>query len=810
MRIIFILAFVLVFLNTTPAQVISGKISNNEQYPIPKVSVSLLRASDSSMVKTTLTDTDGIYKFEKIVPGSYLLMVSCVGYEQNYSAVFEHDTTKTMLRNLLLSKTEVQLKAVTITATRPPFEVKAGKTIVNVDASPTNAGLNVLEILEKSPGITVTNDGNVNLKGKSGVLMLIDGKQTYMSGAQLATFLKTIQSNSIDQIEIMTVPPAKYDAAGNAGVINIKTKKNLVKGMNGSITLVYSQGYYPRYNGLANFNYRNDKLNIFGNYSGTHWRSQGTSYISRRLTEAESGLFQGTYQQESMNRNSGSANNLKLGMDYNFTKKDVAGIIITWNPGKWEEIKDGPSKIFNASGAPIYTLLSHSINGGHYKDFTANFNYKHSFDSLGREITVDLDQASYRNNDMSDLSTQIQNPAGTPIGNIVHTQGSMPANINIYSAKADYALPFTKNLKLESGAKVSFVSTNNSVIYQRDSTTGWYVDETNSNHFIYKENINAAYATLSATVKKWEFTGGLRLENTISKGTQLTLDSTFSKSYTNLFPTLGVTYNISNTHQLAWAYNKRITRPDYSSLNPFVYFIDSLTSYRGNPYLQPQFTNNIELSYAFKRLLTATVNYTTTRNIITSLFKQDGQKNVQTLENLSNLKQVGIAISVNYPITKWWNFTLYGNLFNNNYQGVYVDGNKSYPIKQKVTAFAGKATSSMTFSSIYAFELSSWYNSKTTEGLLIGNSMGILNAAMSCQMFSKKAVLKIGVTDIFATLVFNGYARYATVDTQIKNLRDSRRFNISFTYKFGTNNSASNRKHTSGATEEQNRVKSGG
>ena len=808
MKALIFLIGICFFTNTLPAQTISGTLSDADKNPVAGANISLLNAGDSVVKQSETTNDKGAYRFETVPAGTYIIKSSSVNYTAAQSGSFYFSGKDTTVQPLTISRSTIQLAGVTVTAKKPPFETKAGKTVVNVDALPSNTGLNVLEILEKTPGVAVDADGNISVKGKQGVLILIDGKPTYMSGTQLTALLKSMQSSQLDQVEVMTSPPAKYDAAGNSGVINIKTKKGTVKGMNGSATLGYDQGFYLRYNGGVNVNYRNNKINIFGGYNGGHWDGDGTLYINRKLAQSGTGAFLGTSDQASHRRNFGNYNNAKLGLDYSISKNDVAGFVVNVGFGDWNEQQNSGSNIFNPDNSLNYILNSKNKNSGEFKNLVSNLNYKHSFDSTGKEISIDLDQARYINHGFADLATQVHKPDGSMNGNPVYLRGDIPSTINIYSAKTDYVHPFTKSLKLEAGLKTSFVNTDNIVAYERDKGAGWQPDETRSNHFIYKENINAAYAIVSKTLKKWELTGGLRAENTNANGWLVKGDSVFKRSYTNLFPNAGVGYTINDKHQLNITYNRRVTRPDYDNLNPFVFFLDSLTFSKGNPYLQPQFTNNIELSHTFKKFLTTTLNYTVTNDIITELLKQDGQLTYQTNENFARQRQLGAAVTANFPVTKWWNMNVYANLFNNVFEGIYNDGKRNYPVKKEITAFNGNFTSTITFAKTWNYELSGWYG-KFAEGLLIGDGMGALNTAISKQIFKKKATVKAGVRDIFATQVFSGSAQYANVDTRIKNVRDTRRFNISFTYKFGKSNIGPIRNRKTGA-DEQNRVKSGG
>ena len=792
---------------------ITGTVITGDQKALESATVTLLKDHDSSIVKLSVADRSGKYEFENIPTGKYLILASAVGYDSAYSGVeissSASDVTLQTIR--LIARTE-SLAGVVVTAKRPPIEVRAGKTVVNVDASPTNAGLNVLEILEKSPGVAVDNDGNVSLKGKNGVLILIDGKQTYLTGAQLAAFLRSIQSNSLDQIEIMTNPPAKYDASGNAGVINIKTKKGTVRGLNGNMSLTFNQGYYSKYFAGANFNYRNDKLNIFGSYDGGQWEGLGILLIDRNFYKDK--VFSGSSDQVTRRHNKSNWHNLKLGLDYNFTKKDVAGIVIRGNINPWKNWQSSSSNLRDADGYVNTLLLSGAYNANETKSISTNFNYKHTFDSTGREISVDLDQGYYKSDGTNFLTTKIYEPDDEQRGNTILLEGNLPSEIKIYTAKTDYVHSFSKNVKLETGLKAGFVNTDNNVLYQRDTSTGWKTDDQRTNHFVYKENVNAAYAIVTATLKKWEFTGGLRVENTNASGTQMLNDSSFKRNSTNLFPNAGAVFTISENNQLSASYSRRIRRPDYEDLNPFIFFLDSLTYGQGNPYLQPEFSNRAELSHTYKKFFTTTISYTQTNDIITEILKQFTERKTtfQTKENFSKMRQYGLSVSANKQIVNWWNVNVYTGVFTSRYNGLYNDGISNTPVEITVTGFHSNLTSSFTFAKTWTAEVSGWFNSNPSEGLLVARSMGALNAALSKQILKKKATVKLGVRDILRTSNFKGYSRYADVDLSVFNDRrkDNRVYSISFTYKFGKNNIAPERRRSGGAAEEQSRIKSGG
>jgi len=786
---------------------VSGIVSDGNAKTIESATITLLKAKDSSVAKMSVADRTGKFEFENVAEGTYMVSISAAGHEKGYSETFVIDgvNPSITLKTIELIPSSKSISGVTVTSKKPFIEQKPGKTLINVDASPTNSGLNALEILEKSPGVTVDNDGNISLKGKPGVLILVDGKQTYMSGTDLANLLKNMPSTNLEQIEIMTNPPAKYDAAGNSGIINIKTKKNIIKGMNGNVNLGYTQGIYGRTNNGINLNYRNEKLNIFGNYNVGTWEGFNRLLINRNFYR--NGELDGSSDQISRPHFEGVYHSIKAGMDYYFSKKDILGFVINGNFNHGGEDPFSKSNIRDNAGNILSKLTSQSDNTRKFAGITANLNYKHTFDSTGREISADLDYAHYDGKNNTQLFTESYDAYDIKTGNDVTLKGYIPSGINIYSGKIDYVHPITKDLKLEAGVKSSYVETDNKVDYLRNSGSGWIADD-RSNHFVYSENINAAYAILSKTIKKWNLTAGLRLENTNAKGHQIRNDSVFTRHYTNLFPNVGIGYDVNEKNQFNLSYSRRISRPDYESLNPFVFFLDSLTYGQGNPYLQPQFTHNVEVSHTFNKFLTTTVNYSQTNDIITQLLRQDTEKKItyQTRENFSKMKQIGIAVMANFPITKWWNTNIYVNVFNNHYLGIY----QADPVDIQFTSLTGNINNSFSLGKGWNAEISGWYRSKATEGLLVANEMYAVNSAISKQVLKKKGTIKAGIRDIFWTQQFSGYAKYGDVDVDIASRRDSRQFNLTFTYRFGKTNIAPARRRTGGATDEQNRVNTGG
>ncbi|TDH28913.1 TonB-dependent receptor [Segetibacter sp. 3557_3] len=786
---------------------VSGTVTS-KLMPIEGATIQLFRLVDQKILRMVVSNKEGAFVVPQVDFGTYSILVTAVGYK-NFSIdkMDLSSSTPRITKSIILEAITKSLKDVTVSVKRPLIEQKPGKTLINVEASATNAGLNALELLEKSPGVSVDKDGNISLQGKSGVMVLIDGKPTYLSGADLASFLRNVQSNNLDQIEIMTNPPARYDAAGNSGIINIKTKKITIKGMNGSLSTTYTQGIYARFNSSLNLNYRKDKLNVFGSYGHNYSEGFNNLVITRNFYKADKKTIAGTSDQVTRPHFTRESHNVKAGFDYNLSKRDIIGFVVNGSISNGAENPTGRINVRDASGKITYSLNTINDNHSRFVNVSSNANFKHTFDSSGRELTADLDYARYERNDNTLMHTETYNGYGTRSGMDLALKGLIPSDINIYSIKTDYVHPLSKTFKFESGLKSSLVNTDNQVDYSRYDGTSWKVDD-RSNQFIYKEAIHAGYVTTSKSWKRLNVTAGLRLEHTNSNGMQVRNDSSFTRRYTNLFPNLGIGMDLNEKHQLNFSYSRRVDRPNYGDLNPFVYFLDSLTYGQGNPYLQPQFTNKAELSHTFRRIVTTTLNYSRTNNVITQLLKQDTEKKItyQTTDNVNSMEQIGVAVMMNSPVTKWWNTNVYLNLYKNHYEGKY----QADPIDIQFSTFVANVTNSFTLPKGWAVEVSGFYRSRAAEGLLVAGPMWAVNSGISKQAFKKKGSFRLGVRDIFFTQRFNGYARYSDVDVRIASSRDSRQASLSFTYRFGKNNISPARKKAGGAGEEQNRVNSGG
>lgn len=788
---------------------ISGRVASADGKGLGQVSVSLLKAGDSSLVKLAVSNTDGNFEFDKISHGSYLLSFTTIGFQKQYSTPFTLSNGSIAIPPITMSPEAKEMTGVTVQSRRPPVEHKIDRMVVNVDASPTNAGATALEVLEKSPGITVDRDGNISIKGKQGIIVLIDGKQTYLSGQDLANLLRNMPASELDQVEIMTQPSAKYDASGNSGILNLKTKKSLSRGFNGTINLSYVQGRYPKTPNSFAFNYRNSKISFFTNLSYSYWTNFNDQHLTRKFHS--NGSLTSEFDQQADQKNHSHNYSGRAGLDYTLNKKTTIGFVVNGivSPRRWEN--NGRANILDGNGQLDSFNIVQTINRDNWRNFGVNLNFRRVMNAMGRELSFDFDRIQYntRSRQTSDNYTYL--PDGSLASDPFLLRCNLPAVIKIYSGKADYVHPITKEAKIEAGWKSSLVSTDNDAQYSffNHDDSDWAVDNTRSNRFKYEENINAAYVNFSRQFKKIGIQTGLRMENTIAKGNQagnaVQASSKFKKNYTQLFPTAYLSYAANENHQLGLSYGRRIERPNYQDMNPFQYFLDQYTYRQGNPNLTPQFTHNIELSHLFKKSLNTVLSFTSTSDILNDILKQNDQTKVtfQTKENIAKRQTVGLSMSYNKAVKPWWTTSVFVNVNHSHYEGTVSNA----LLDVSLVSLMSNASQQFRFAKTWMAEVNGFYRTSAQEtGLFLIRPMGMVSFGLSKQVMKNKGTLKLNLIDPFYIQKGIVIIDYENIDALVTNRWDNRRVGLNFTYRFSKGQNVQTRRRTSASEEEQNRV----
>ncbi len=804
-QVILILALVLNGILAQAQTAVKGKIIDTNLKSVIAATISLLNTKDSSLVKTVATDAGGNFLIENKSGGNFFISVTAVGYQKAFSnnfVVFANNVA--VLNNITISPSEKVLDNVSVVAKKAFIERKLDKTIINVDASITSAGSTAMEVLEKSPGVSVDKDGVISLKGKQGVIILIDGKQTYMGGQDLANYLQAMPAANLEQIELMPNPSSKYDAAGNSGVINIKTKRNKQKGFNGSIKNTLAIGKYLRSLNTVNLNYKNGKFNVFSTFGVNHRKNFQQLDINRKYYDANSKLNAIFDQTATFIRNNNN-NNTKIGVDFYATKKTTFGILFNGSISPSAQDGTNISYLKNGDGIINSILSSNNTDNEKWKNAGLNLNLRHVFDSAGRELTVDVDALEYKAMHEQYFQSDNYTPAWVKQSSDVLTS-LLPAKIKVYSAKVDYVHPFKSGLKMETGLKTSFVNTDNVADYFNVVSGAAIVDNEKTNQFKYKENINAGYLNFSKEFKKWSLQTGLRLENTNYTGNQfgnpIKPDSGFKKSYTGLFPTLFAGYKLNDKNQFSFSYGRRISRPDYESLNPFIFFIDKYTYEAGNPFLKPMYANVLELSHTYNKFLTSTFNYTHSKDMFNEYFEQAGFATIVKQNNYGSIDDVSLSLNAEIKPTKWWTMMPYAE-FNYNKVNSQLYG---FDLQTSGTGFSANINNQFSFKKGWSAELSGFYRSKMKRGQFEIAAMNQVSTGVSKQILKNKGSLKLNVADVFYSSRQKGVVNIQNTLAAFTQIRDSRNVGITFSYRFGKPLKIQQRK-SGGAGDEQNRIK---
>jgi hypothetical protein len=790
---------------------ITVSVVNDQQVPVENATAELLKSKDSSLVKVAITDKSGVAEFENISFGSYLVRISLINHVTQYSTAFSLSSEQPtiQLARLSLVPKSSSMKEVVVTTRKPFIQKLSDRIVVNVENSIVSAGSSVMDVLERSPGVNVDQNDNISLRGRNGVIIMIDGKPTAMTGADLANYLKGLPSATVERIDIITNPSAKYDASGNAGIIDIRMKKDQRFGTNGTVTAGYGQGIYPKANAGTTFNYRNKKVNLFGNYN--YGYRVGLNHLILDRNFYNNGVYNGGDLKDNYAKFPFNTNTARLGADFFPDKKTIIGFVVNGNFNHITRSGSNNSVVIDQNKQNKSTFESLATNNDHNNNVVANINFKHTFDSTGKELTADFDYGSYNSGSLTRNATKYYKLDGSSLQPDYILDGDQDGKLTFKTGKADYVNPLGKSAKWEAGFKTSFVSSDNDAKFFDVSSGTPQNDVSKTNRFFYDENNNAGYLNFSKQWKKFNFQVGLRGEQTNIKTHQVNGNVFFDSSYFKLFPSVFFNYNFKENETIGLSVSRRIDRPGYSQLNPFLFLIDPTTYATGSPGLLPQFTWSYELSYTMKNLnFTFGYSHTTeSQNIVITKFKEvfpnipsEDNVTVQIPVNLSTSDYYGVSISAPIRVSKWWNMINNANIYYQHYNGKLgtTQLNKGKPAADLRT------NNTFTFKKGWTAELTGSVNSGGQYGFMVTDPQWAVGAGVQKLIMKNKGTLRFNITDIFWTNLPKAVITYDNYIEKWHAYRETRVANLTFTYRFGNNKVQAARRRTTASEEERQRA----
>jgi len=777
---------------------INGRVLNQDG-PLAYATLLLKQLPDSTVANTALTDEDGRYTFQQIPTGEYFITASYVGTQAYRSATVKVANAPVEQPPILLKPAATALEEVEVVAEKPLIEVKPDRTVFNVQQSLSAAGEDGFQLLRKAPGLLIDNNNNIILEGKSGVQIFIDGKLSPLAGEDLTNYLRSLDASTIEAIELITQPSSKYDAAGNAGIINIRLKRDQSLGTNGTFSTGYEYGRNGRYNGSLTLNKRTKKTSFFGNYSYRGGESWSFLYLDR----LQNGV---RYDAETESLSDRSSHNGRVGFDVFPGERHTVGVLLNGSLFNSRTNSFSQTPIIPAGDSEVQqTLIADNRNQNDNYNFNTNLNYRFA-DTSGQELTVDADYGRYRR-DQNNLQPNryVQGQEGPTLFEQNYRIATL-TNIEIMTAKADYSVPLLGG-QFSVGAKYALIRTDNDFDFFDQEETTETRNDNRSNRFIYTENVNAAYLNYSHKWGKWDMQLGLRAEQTVSDGDLRSTKSTpldrVQRNYLNWFPSGGLTYSPSRGNTWALTYSRRIQRPNYQSLNPFENQLNELAFSRGNPFLQPQYTENIKLARTFNYQLTASVSYSFVQDFFAQITDTlDTDRSFMIARNIANQQVWNVSLSSPVQIKEWWSAYVSINAARSSYE---ARDEKFQPIDQSTLSFYAQNTFTLPLG--LKLQVSGWYSSPYVwSGTYQSRSLGSLDLGLQRKFMQGRLSVRLSANDVLFTNPWRADMRYGGLYIDGTGGWESRRMKLNVSYAFGSDKVKKARDRKTGLEEEQERI----
>lgn len=779
-----------------------GKVLNESKQNIGFASIILVQ-NDSTYINNTISTSTGEFKISNVPSGTYSIRIEHIEYASYTSELFtlSHGEKKSLPTFILQPVINV-LDEVKIINKKKLIEVQSDKLIFNVSNSPSASGTNGLDLLKKAPGVSIDLDNNISLLGKSGVQIYINNIPSRLSGTDLASFLQSMTSDNIDSIEIISNPSSKYEAEGNAGIINIRMKKNIELGFNGSATSSFTQGQYLRYSNGLSLNYGNEKLKTNFDITQSQNKSYDTFLDTKRQNES-------ILELDSEELRNNKAVNIALGLEYRLSENQTLNFSGRSILNQNESDLNSRNDIFDTNPRQLNSILiSRSAFEEPSQNLSLNLNHQWTVNETS-SLNTALSLGAFSNDQNTYQPNTYLESDGATIISVDDNQFNGTADINLWSAKTDFEKSW-ENTTFSTGIKHSHISTENSFRFFDYVDQQPVLDVTQSNDFNYTEDVTGIYGIinfkLSASLK---LDAGIRVEHTSSRG-QLITDADVDnkdvpRDYTDFFPNVGLSFDNQKKHTWSLSIGRRITRPNYQDLNPFEKPISPLTIWKGNPFLKPNYVMNYQVSYSYKQKLIITNTYSVTNGFFASIFEVIGENANQIIpRNMDKATIYNVSASYPVEVSKHWDFILFANgghkTFEGNLEGTDID--------IEATTYDFRIQNNVKLPWEILMDLSYFFQSDWIwRGSVVVRGNHNLGFGLRKDFLKKQLQLRVTGTDILKTTNDYSYeGNYGGID--IKGVRsfDTQRFGLGVTYKFGNTQAKTKIKTKSAIDEELNRI----
>ena len=779
----------------------TGKVTS-QSGPVPYANVILFSSTDTTLVKGSISDELGRYELVNIPDGNYFLEVSMMGYMNVRSNEFElKGRISYEMEDQVLSE-QIVLDEVVVNVEKPLYEQKVDRMVINVESSILAAGSTALEVLERSPGIILDRQSNtISLVGKSGVTVMINGKISYLPQESIVQLLQGTSSDNIERIELITTPPANLDAEGNAGYINIVMKERTDLGLNGSYSLSGGYGNGGTTNDNINFNFRKGKLNVFGNYAFLY-NTQGQTFSFSRtfLNENEDLVFVSSVSdREPVQIN----HNARLGMDFQISEKTIVGMLLSGYDNKWT--MDAVTQSYELTeGEPSGFVTVHNDETNRWRNISANFNFKHNFKEDGY-VSADYDYLHYDNQNPTNYLNEFYDSDGSFLyDEIVKSDKDTPIDIQVFAG--DYSNRLSEKVRLDFGLKGAFSKFKNDVSVEFFDGTDFVEDPTLTSESDLKEQILAAYASVDYKFSE-RFGGkfGLRYEHTTSLLESDVEGVIVDRKFGELFPSAFLNYKVNDTLSFNASYSRRISRPGFTQMAPFVIFFDPNTFFAGNPAIQPAISNTYNFGANYKSYVFS-AQYTREEGTISriAVFDEELERVIFIAQNFDQVNTFSFTLGIPIRITDWWKtqntlILLHRKVLNDS---------ELFTTDSEQFSYNFNHTSSFSLGDSWTSEINFNYNSKRLFGPNTIKANYAMNIGIQKKLSEKWGTLRFNVNDIFDSRLFQIKSEVEGQNLVSDNKLDfsNRTFLLTYTRSFGNKELKSSRNRQTGAEEERRRV----